>query len=69
MSDHLLTIDVFERRLAEEFGAQRVALVREVHETRFSTVKWAFVFWFTQFVATAGMIVGLFSMMLHGPIR
>jgi hypothetical protein len=52
-SDRVLNTSVerFERRLAQELAELRVALVREIHETRSETIKWAFVFWVSQVTA------------------
>ena len=48
--DRVLSVSVerFERRLAEELAQLRVAVVREIHETRSETIKWAFIFWVSQ---------------------
>ena len=61
-SDRVLTITVerFERRLAQELGELRVALVREIHETRSETIKWAFLFWVSQVAAFVGVLAFLF---------
>jgi hypothetical protein len=45
----------FERRLAEELATLRVALVREIHETKSETIKWAFLLWVTQSSAFLGL--------------
>jgi hypothetical protein len=50
-----IAVERFERRLAEEVADLRVALVREIHETRSETIKWAFLFWVTQASAFVGM--------------
>jgi hypothetical protein len=52
-SDRVLNLSVerFERRLAQELAELRVTLVREIHETRSETIKWAFVFWVSQVTA------------------
>ena len=52
-----IAVERFERRLAEELADLRVALVREIHETRSETIKWAFLFWVTQASAFVGMFV------------
>jgi hypothetical protein len=61
-SDGVINIGVerFERRLAEELGELRVALVREIHETRSETIKWAFIFWVSQVSAFAGLLIFVF---------
>jgi len=45
-SDRVLSLSVerFERRLAEEVGGLRVAVVREIHEGRAELLKWVFAF-------------------------
>ena len=57
-SERMLSISVerFERRLAEELGSLRVSLVREIHEGRVETLKWAFIFWAGQLAAFAGLL-------------
>jgi hypothetical protein len=62
-SERVLSVSVerFERRLAEELGQLRVALVREIHETRSETIKWAFLFWVSQVTAFAGLLVFIFK--------
>jgi hypothetical protein len=62
--ERMLTIALerFERRLAEEMGAFRVALVREIHEGRTETIKWAFVFWVGQLAAFAGLLALMFRL-------
>jgi hypothetical protein len=52
-----IAVERFERRLAEELADLRVALVREIHETRSETIKSAFLFWVTQASAFVGMFV------------
>jgi hypothetical protein len=61
-SERVLNVAVerFERRLAEEMGQLRVALVREIHETRSETIKWTFLFWATQLTAFVGLLVFIF---------
>ena len=46
----------FERRLSEELGGLRIALVREIHDARVDTFKWAFLFWIGQVAAIAGLL-------------
>jgi hypothetical protein len=55
-----IALDRFERRLAEEMGEFRVALVREIHEGRTETIKWAFVFWIGQLAAFAALLALMF---------
>src|SRR5205807_1691846 len=50
----------FERRLTEEACGLRVALTREIHETKTDIVRWAFVFWIGQFFAFAGLLAYMF---------
>ena len=61
-SERVLSIAVerFERRLAEELGDLKIALVREIHETRSETIKWTFLFWATQLTAFVGLLVFIF---------
>jgi hypothetical protein len=61
-SDRVLTLSIerFERRLAEELATLRVALVREIHHDRFEVVKWMFAFWVGQFFAFAGLLFFIF---------
>jgi hypothetical protein len=61
-SDRVLTITVerFERRLAEQMGELRTALVREIQETRTETIRWTFVFWTTQLTAFVGLLIFIF---------
>jgi hypothetical protein len=61
-SDRVLNISVerFERRLAEELADLRVALVREIHETHSATTRWAFVFWATQVTAFGAFLFFVF---------
>ena len=58
-SEQVLSIGVekFERRLAVELADLRVALVREIHEGRSETLKWAFGFWVGQLAAFAALLV------------
>ena len=62
-SDRVLTLSVerFERRLAEELAGFRVAVVREIHEGRFEVLKWMFAFWVGQFFAFAGLLAFFMS--------
>ena len=55
-----LAVERFERRLAEELGDLRVALVREIHEGRSETIKWAFIFWIGQVGALMGLLAFMF---------
>ena len=57
-SDRVMNFAVerFERRLAEEIAGLRVAVVREIHEGRVETFKWAFVFWIGQVATFAGLL-------------
>ena len=55
-----IAVERFERRLAEELAGLRVALVREIHETRSETLRWAFLFWVTQASAFVGLLVLLY---------
>jgi hypothetical protein len=57
-SEHMLSVSVerFERRLAEELAALRVALVREIHDGRVETIKWVFIFWVGQMTAFVGVL-------------
>jgi len=61
-SDRVLsiTLERFERRLAEEIGGLRVAVVREIHEGRSELLKWVFAFWVGQFFAFAGLLAFMF---------
>ena len=61
-SDQVLSIGVerFERRLAEELADLRVALVREIHDGRVETFKWAFLFWASQLAAFGGLLAFMF---------
>ena len=60
--DRMLNVaaDRFERRLAEELGGLRVALVREIHETRVETLKWGFAFWIGQVAVMGGLLAFMF---------
>jgi hypothetical protein len=57
-SDRVLNIAVerFERRLAEQLAETRVTLVREIHDGRVETFKWAFLFWIGQLAAFWGLL-------------
>jgi len=61
-SDRVLSIAVerFERRLAEELAELRVTLVREIHDGRVETFKWAFLFWIGQVAAIAALLAFMF---------
>lgn len=61
-SEDMLSISVerFERRLAEELGSLRVALVREIHDGRVETIKWVFIFWVGQMTAFVGVLAFMF---------
>ena len=61
-SDRMLSVSVerFERRLAEELGSLRVALVREIHDGRVETIKWSFIFWAGQMTAFVGLVAYVF---------
>jgi hypothetical protein len=50
----------YERRLSEEIGGLRVALVREIHDARVETFKWAFFFSVGQVAAMAGLLTIIF---------
>jgi hypothetical protein len=65
--DRMLNVaaDRFERRLAEELGALRVALVREIHETRSEMLKWAFVFWVSQVTAFGAFLFFVYRSAPH----
>jgi len=51
-----LSVERFERRLAQELADLRVALVREIHEGKSETLKWVFLFWAGQLAATVAVI-------------
>ena len=55
-----IAFERFERRLAEEMASFRIALVREIHEGRTETIKWAFVFWIGQVAAFAAVLAFMF---------
>ncbi len=55
-----VAVERFERRLAEELGQLRVALLREIHEGRSETIKWAFIFWMGQVGALIGLLAFMF---------
>ena len=61
-SERVLSVaaERFERRLTEEVCGLRVALSREIHETKTDIVRWAFVFWIGQFFAFAGLLAYMF---------
>jgi hypothetical protein len=52
----------FDRRLAEELGDMRVALVKEIHEARVETIKWVFLFWVGQMTAFAALLAVVFRL-------
>ena len=60
-----IAVERFERRLAQELGDLRVALVREIQETRSETIKWAFLFWVSQVTA----FLALLAFIYRGGIR
>ena len=55
-----VTVERQERRLSEEIADLRVALVREIHDARVDTFKWAFLFWIGQVAAMAGLLALMF---------
>lgn len=55
----------FERRLAEDLAGLRVAIVREIHETKSETIKWAFLFWVTQASAFVGLAIVVYRGLAH----
>ena len=55
----------FERRLAEELAGLRVSIVREIHETKSETIKWAFLFWVTQASAFVGLAIVVYRGLAH----
>ncbi len=57
-SERVLSISVerYERRLAEELATLRVAVVREIQEGKVETIKWAFLFWIGQMTAFVGLV-------------
>ena len=61
-SDRVLSISVerFERRLAEDIAELRVALIREIHDGRGELLKWMFAFWVGQFFAFGGLLAFMF---------
>jgi hypothetical protein len=48
--------DRFERRLTEEISGLRVAITRELHDTRVDIIKWSFLFWVGQLAALAAIV-------------
>jgi hypothetical protein len=60
--DRMLNVaaERFERRLAEELATLRVALVREIHETRSESNRWAVIFWATQMSAFVAFVMFLY---------
>lgn len=61
-SERVLSVSVerYERRLAEELATLRVAVVREIHEGRVETIKWVFLFWVGQMTAFIGLVAFVF---------
>jgi hypothetical protein len=55
-----IAVERFERRLAEELANLRVSLVREIHETRSESNRWAFIFWATQMSAFVAFVMFLY---------
>jgi hypothetical protein len=55
-----IAVERFERRLAEELATLRVSLVREIHETRSESNRWAFIFWATQMSAFLAFVMFLY---------
>ncbi len=55
-----LAAERFDRRLAEQLSDLRVTLVREIHDARVETLKWAFVFWIGQVAAVSGVLAFVF---------
>src|SRR5437868_5098513 len=51
-----ITVERFERRLAEEIATFRVAIMREIHEVPVDVIRWMFMFWVGQFFAFAGLL-------------
>jgi hypothetical protein len=66
-SDRVLNIAVerFERRLAEQLAETRVSLVREIHDGRVETFKWAFLFWIGQLAAFWGLLAFMLRVTGH----
>lgn len=56
-----LAVERFERRLAEQIGDLKVALIREIHETRSDTLRWTFLFWASQLTALVGVLIFIFK--------
>jgi hypothetical protein len=50
----------FERRLTEEVCGLRVALVREIHESKTDILRWTFLFWIGQVAAFGGLLAFMF---------
>ena len=55
-----LAVERFERRLAEQIGELKVALIREIHDARSETLRWTFVFWTSQLMAFVGLLIFIF---------
>ena len=60
-----ISVERFERRLAEEIATFRVAVVREIHEVRVDVIRWMFVFWVGQFFAFAGLLGFFWTRTVH----
>jgi hypothetical protein len=52
--------DRFERRMAEQMSEFRVAIVKELHDSRVEILKWSFFFWIGQMAALVGICALLF---------
>lgn len=61
-SERVLSVSVerYERRLAEELATLRVAVVREIQEGKVETIKWAFLFWVGQMTAFVALVAYVF---------
>lgn len=61
-SDRVLNVaaERFERRLTEEVCGLRVALVREIHESKTDILRWTFLFWIGQVGVLAGLLAFMF---------
>lgn len=53
----------FERRLADEIGALRVDITKQLAELRVELLKWSLLFWIGQFAAMSGMMAFLLTTM------
>jgi len=60
--DRMLNVaaERFERRLAQELAELRVAVVREIHDTRSDLMRWSFIFWASQCSAFAAFVMFLY---------